>query len=376
MSNLVPEKRVDKNGVLTTKHVKSSVTPVPSKPLPAPSLKVTARKRPLKLLQRQTTPQDVMSIVRYDEVDAELTDRMAKNGEHYGHKVYVSHRFNASEEEFYDVHSVLSRQNATLLMHHGVRSKDEALELLHKLHLDRLIQPNADLTAGLLARRVPFDPYERFSRAYPYTPDAYDLKTYLDATELASLRTYQRLETKDGEPLHAGILNGQFDLADVRTMGVERLRGQGVTHSLLPALTDIKKGRADYDAAYLASYLDSKGSSVETFSAMRMLNKYGAGFMSQMTSVLKTIKVDALLESAPLERKHAVLLFNSRLDELFNADNDWDKKLLAPFEVIEAYDAGLEPERVVRLREEGLSLEQIIGTHKDNISSSVASGWL
>jgi len=38
MSNLVPEKRVNKNGVAVTKHVRASAVPVSTAPLPAPSL--------------------------------------------------------------------------------------------------------------------------------------------------------------------------------------------------------------------------------------------------------------------------------------------------------------------------------------------------
>jgi hypothetical protein len=95
---LVPEKRVDKNGVLTTKHVRAgtkTVTPLPS--MPAPVTPSAAPQQKMSAAQRKQKPREY-SLAMYDS-DIEL------NGTVQGGKLI----FSASNAEMLDVLSVVDK---------------------------------------------------------------------------------------------------------------------------------------------------------------------------------------------------------------------------------------------------------------------------
>lgn len=369
MSNLIPEKRLDKNGRLVTKHVRAIPASSRALPLPAPGVKMEPQRPALKLTPRQKKQQPMWLSFDYQEMDPELTDRLQKNGDYYGSSVLVQHSFEASEAEFYDVHSVASLGDTSLLMRHGVRSKEDALELLDSLHLERLVQDNSEVMGNLLEHRISFKAYTEFRQKRQLVPGTHP-KRYADAAALHSIKGYKRVITLDGRYPYDDLLEGRYSLEDIETIGPERLRSE--SGAILSALEISSRIEGGYSVDDLVKYIDTSGTEVSYGVAMELLKAFGMKFVNQMESLWKTDRVSEVVGNRSIKEQREILTYNSTMDSLAS----WTEHLFTPLQVVELFDAGIPPEDAVHRRSSGMNVDQIIRTHKDGIGINVASGWL
>lgn len=148
MSNLIREKRLDKNGVLTTKLVRAeSKSASPKKSLPAPfalSPKVNLsdhQRGYLESLEKERSHRVEPEEWR-DDADAAL--RSLCSG------MKLPKKLKCTDAEIMDVLGVVSEENVLPLMSAGVRSAKQAKKLLKANGLDRLLTDNESQVKNLV----------------------------------------------------------------------------------------------------------------------------------------------------------------------------------------------------------------------------------
>lgn len=372
MSNLIPEKRLDKNGVLVTRHLKPANAIVASPAIPPPAMKEAAPKAKFKPAARQVEKRDLSMYLPYTDCDAELTDRLAKNGNHYGKNVNTGFRFEASEMEFYDVHSVASLGNTATMMASGVRSKEEALELLSGMHLDRLVEDNALMTQAMLENRVSFEGFLEFDKVRGF--DEYpDPQLYADAASVHSIKGFHSLTSDLGRSIYDEVLDGRFSVSDLKTVGVSRLQNAMSPDPIFKALAAINRGEATYDASQLAVFLDRAGSEVGYTVAIQMADTYGIGYVGGLNSIWKAQSIQDKMKDSDVEARRAAINYSDKIERLTDITKPYS---LSTNDVLSLYREDIDPELAVEQTEAGLTPDQIIAIHKEGIASSIASGYL
>jgi hypothetical protein len=372
MSSLIPQKRMNKHGVMVTKHVKAVVTTPSSQQLPAPSMKKADAKNKFKPAARQAQKRDLSMYLPYTDCDAELTDKLAEDGQHYGKTIRTGFRFEASETEFYDVHSVASLGNAATMLHSGVRSKEEALELLSSLHLDRLVEDNSRMTQAMLENRVSFEGFLEFDKVCGLEEDT-DPQLYADAASIHSVKGYHGLTSDLGRSIHDEVLDGRFSASDLRTVGVSRLQNAMSPDPIFKALAAINKGEAAYDAQQLSVFLDRAGSEVGYTVAIQMADTYGISYVTGLNSIWKAQSIQDKMQDSDLETRRAAISYSDKIEQLTDITKPYS---LSSNDVLSLYREDIDPELAVEQTEAGLTPEQIIAIHKEGIASSIASGYL
>jgi len=372
MANLIPVQRVDKNGRLVTRHVKASSAPVSAQKLPAPVMKKLGKQGAFTPTSRQKEKRTFELFLYYTDCDAELTDKLAEDGYHYGKTVQAGFRFIASETEFYDVLSVLSLGNAVTMMRSGVRSKEEALKILNSLHLNRLVEDNAAMTEAMLRNRISFKSFLGIRNECDYS-EGTDPQLYADAADILSTRGYSQLVTPWGTGVYYEVLDGRISAADVKTIGVNRFQRSFSSDPIFNALAAIHEGKADYDAAQLAQFLDRTSGEVGYTAAIDMANAYGIEFAGGLDNIWKAQGIHDTLQDNDVETRRAAIIYADTIERLIDPSKPYS---LSSVDILKLYREGIDPEIAVEQTEARLTPEQIIAIYKEGIASSIASGFL
>jgi hypothetical protein len=372
MSNLIPEKRMNKHGVMVTKHVKPAITMPSSHEIPPPVVKKTESKNKFKPSARQKEKRDLSMYLPYDECDAELTDKLAEDGNHYGKTFRTGFRFEASETEFYDVHSVASLGNAATMLASGVRSKEEALELLSGIHLDRIVEDNSLMTQAMLENRVSFESFLEFDKVCGFEKDT-DPQLYADAASIHSVKGYHTLTSDLGRSIYDEVLDGRLSASDLKTIGLNRLQNAMSSDPVFKALAAINNGEAAYDAPQLAVFLDRASNEVGYTVAIQMADAYGIEYVSGLNSIWKAQSIQDSMKDADVETRREAINYADEIEQLTDISKPYS---LSTNDVLKLYQEGVAPEVAVEHTEAGLTPEQIIAIHKEGIASSIASGFL
>lgn len=371
MTNLIPEKRMNKNGVLVTKHVKASQETASDKSLPAPSMTPPAGStKHFKPSPRQRQKEYQTALLNYTEADAELTDRLAKNGDHYGKTIKVGYRFTASEVDFYDIHSIASLGDTLTMMTGGIKTKEEAIAFLEEKHLTRCLKENP-LAGHLLENRVSFDAYLQFHENTPFDEQKHDPKLYAEAALIFTVPRYRSAVTEDGGAPHEWVLDGKVNAYDLMQIGSSRLTKVFTASPVLRALERINSGEADYDAEQLGPFLDHVNSlGVGYTIGVNLINSYGIEFTKNISDLWKMKEVHMTLIDQDSESRRKAISYVDEITQLLPNNTITMDGMLA------LHAAGIDPKVAADRSKAGLRVNQIIAVDKEGIASSVSSGYL
>ena len=166
-NNLTPEKRLNKNGVLVTKHVRNGSTTTQNKvQLPAPAAPQTTRVRrafkpneaqlqegyfgiPINQPGAKYWGPHIIGRPHPDLAAVPSTDEKQKEQPHRDW-----YHFRASDVEYYSVLSVVRPFDALNLLQRGIRSAEEALEFLEDHGLKHLAGDYSAYTDEILRHRI------------------------------------------------------------------------------------------------------------------------------------------------------------------------------------------------------------------------------
>lgn len=376
-NNLIREQRVDKNGTLNTKLVKAAGADTKSaRAIPAPKVPgATARKAP-KLTPYQKAQRNRKSESRSFNTDLRLSNLVGVEPDWRGMNHYD---FRASDVEMYGVYSVTSTENADALMHHGILSKDEALEFLSNNGLDRIIEDNSALMDGMIERKVSADMFLSLKRNHII--EGVDTQLVLDAAEVHTVKGFQHIRASwshhspDPE-LTERVLTGKIALDDLKTFGAGRLKSSSDYMGIVTALERIKEGSVEYTATQLRNYLDDKKSDLSHGDAIALANAYGVNAARNYQDQYRAHRMHSVLMHRPdlnNYEKSNIMMFNDLFYMVVNRDG---RVAISEADVIELQKSGVDPLLAARHIVDGREVQQILAIHEKGIAPSISDGWL
>lgn len=361
MAKLTPVKRVDKNGVLTTKHVredtgkKSPVSTVPPPSIDQPHV-THATARPYQKKWR-------IKFKEWGECDPDL--RFVCD-EYYS----IAETYECSDVEAYDVTTVINPGNVLPLLAIGIRSSDEARKFLTRNHFDHLLMENS-LAEQAIARDIRAKEFIGFSSKYPQYAHH---DTFIDAAECwsdPSIKDADRMRPTNAyhymAPITELVLDSKLSWSDVKEIGVERFALQAMhSDKLVDLISRIKSG-------------DSGLKSLTEVAEMLSVERIGNSLIIADTYGLEGLKKMPSNISWHATRLASVLnLRKHSLDERFAIFEYAQEVGLhpSPEDLIQLFDAGISHEEARLGIFRGLAPLQIIGIHNGEVEPSVSSGYL
>lgn len=380
MSNLIPEVRVNKNGVPVTKHVSSAGKPAVSRrDAPAPTLSGSSRKT-VKLRPKQAE-QRYRNFHFQPVIDG---DKRLLAGRPVQDPI-----FTASDAEIFDVFSATDASNAVLLLEKGIRSADEARSHLRKIDAGDLIRDYSGLMDEMLARNVsPEDTADGVLRLDVHLarrPNQNDYSAnYPDTIEFLSLSAFENMRGR--EHFMKDILEGRINFGDIKAIGTTRLKPYDRLYFLRDILARKQSGNREFDTDDMKKFLDKSSDSglvqghfksvIHLFDEMGMegvdklndLKSFSSYFWEEMKNdeedtrflverSLYFAQLSEGIQSGPIER----------------SGRYWGEGFREDAALLR--DTGVDVNDAIRLMNEGISARQVAGV-ANGMETAVADGWL
>lgn len=379
MSNLIPEKRLDKNGVLTTKHVRAAGKPaVAKRQAPAPTLGESGKKK-AKLRPKQVE-QRYRNFHFHPVIDG---DKRLLAGRPVQDPI-----FTASDAEIYDVLSVTDSANAILLLEKDVRSAEEARVYLRKMDAGDLIRDYSGLMDEMLARNVsPEDTSNALLRLevhHKLRPNQIDYSAnHPDTIEFLSTSAFENMRGRTN--FMKDILEGRINFGDIKAIGTTRLKPYDRLYFLRDILARKQSGERDYDTDDIKKFLDKSSASglVQGHfkSVIHLFDELGMDGVDKLDD-LKTFSSHFWEEVKNDEESTRFLversLYFAQLSEALQNGPErsgryWGKDFKEDATLLR--NSGVEIDDATRLMSEGMTAQQVVGV-VNGIETAVADGWL
>jgi hypothetical protein len=380
MNNLTPEKRLDKNGVLTTKHVRAVGKPVAvRRQTPAPTLGEAGKKKKVKLRPKQVE-QRYRNFHFHPVVDG---DKRLLDGRPVQDPI-----FTASDAEIFDVLSVTDSANAILLLEKDIRSADEARAYLREMDAGDLIRDYSGLMNEMLARNVsPEDTSDAILRLDLHLarrPNQSDYsENYPDTIEFLSASAFENMRGRTN--FMKDILEGRISFGDIKAIGTTRLKPFDRLYFLRDILARKQSGERDFDTDDMKRFLDKSSTSglvqghfksvIHLFDELGMegvdklddLKSFSSYFWEEMKNDDEDTRflVERSLYFAQLSE--ALQNGPERSGRYWGKEFQQDASLLR--------NSGIEIEDATRLMGEGMTAQQVVGV-VNGIEAAVSDGWL
>lgn len=360
---LVPEKRFDKNGVLTTKHVRAGgITLSPTTAMPAPVLtQQPSRERKYKVPTQKQKKLYRRSYVLHDQRRTpELTDALGVDT--------VAYRFDASDADMFQMLAVTAYNGDALsLLECGYRSPEAAVDFLLSSGFGHLVTDRS-IAMEAMERNVTPEIFLRDTRnmteeqlANPLLVDS------LVAASMVSLNDQFTWEVREG----------MIKLSDIKAIGAARIKKADSWALLTDVLKKMSTGNTNYTAQNLAVILDKYSPVTNRIeSAVLLADAYGGDFAQKIKNVdMATVDMHFSLQGddLPLERAKSLLSYASEVFSEFNGIYGYSSDYPDKDKIIRFHDANVSPKDMA---DGVITLEQLDAIRDHGISPSVSGGWL
>lgn len=371
MSHLTPEKRLDKNGRLVTKHVLS--TPAAgNQPLsvPAPALGNTNTATPRKKAEKPFKPrasQLKTNAYSFKSTTAYPDRELRKSSYSYYGTEYYS--YSCTEVDVYNVMSVCKPNNAMYLLTKGIRTAEGAREFLIANEVPHLIIDNSLLAQESLKRGISSDVLiEECSDLYwPLRRDDKQSPYYMDAVELLTIRT---LRDQSGEIVKS-VLDGNIKLSDIKHLGATRLKSFERLRSSRAALRMVNEPDAKYTIDDIKMVLElafKQGATRRDYEgALNYLMAEGPDafpISSSLHSIASVVSTYGFAKDR-YERATYHLKVVRKTNNFIKRD-----------EMDDLYRSGVDPFEAGSMIGQGMSVASVIGVMQGEVATPVAGGWL
>lgn len=357
---------MDKNGRLVTKHVKAGVNHS-TKNIPSPSLTSKVTGKGYKPTAKQLENAFYALDFNLYSPDSELLEKLEIDTSDYA-------RFTANHVVFCDVLSVVSSDNAIVLMSREINSSADALQFLNEQGMSRLIKDYSWEADQIIQRKINPLSYAEISakdRGSDSTPS-----WVVDAAEAHSIKSLREWQRYPSVPTR--VLDGVIGLEDIKTIGVGRMiRADSSGDALIHSLAMIHKGKVSYNAHDVRELIDnySAGTSeiYDMSKVMDMADRFGVEFTKNLFHPDYAFRMSSFLKGNQTKAKEII----EYADSICRYQSESGFQIGAPYaDVAGLYEAGVSHEVAAEGIREGHSLNQIIAIHKEGVAPSVSGGWL
>lgn len=361
MPNLIPQKRLDRNGRLVTKHVR--VDPkeaAASGPLPAPALAQKAVVFP------DNSHKEPVRIVLHDDnlrPDKELAGV-------FGGMNGASMNLYGTSPEMYSVLSMLAPGDAAFLLSKGKDSAEAVHDFLTEHSLERLLVDNSSVMQEAMKRRIPATSY---LRVCDKSANRLPQETMLDAAEVHGMKGLRDFD------FYLDIMRGYTTLKDMKAIGISTIATHKQPNDIRDFLWDINKGDAKYthkDFKKLVQKSTKDGLSVALTG--RIAEKYGMEFTLGLHDLPESFDMMNYLdryEYTPEDAKPIVKHFDAMAHHRITTGGPTPWLDIGYEDCLRFYSAGIEPEAAWEALAQGVTVEQVLAI-RQGIAPSVSGGWL
>lgn len=392
-NSLVPEPRVNKNGVTSVKHVRATprVKKTRQAAMPAPSTAPAIEPHDAVKVAYPFQQRSVFHNIRDYTIrpDAKLDKHLKKR--YPSPFQYVNYEFDATDLEVYDVLSVTTPESAVVLLKSGVRNAETAKTELVDAGTEHLIEDNSAVTARALKDGIQATDFLSYyvvnDKQFRERPDLF----YRGALDYSDRALGMRMRSDDAKAavgiktltLRQLIDAGEIRLRDVRTIGSTRLfDAMDDEGALVKALKSLKSGKCLYKIEDLDGWIDrfelsgklSMGNRVK-MAVYDLGARHGAEYLKTMPS--NGIGISLCYEYGrmatgwgySLEKERQFIEYAYAVDDYTAADldNEEYKKLFESGVSIEAAGRGLMKD---------FAADQIIAIENHGIAPSISDGWI
>lgn len=369
MSNpLIPQQRADKNGKIVTRHVKADIAPSAGKlPIPAPVMGPSPERKPIKLLDRQMKTQVRMTSRAELNASPELCAALGHDSGTWRLATVA-----ASEEQVFDVFSVVSIDNAVNMLDAGINSAHEALEFLDERNLNHLIVDRREMMNEALATRV--DSFDMIDMHVSFGMENYDGTTFVEATRVKGSLMLPYVGNGDGtQPgtFYEGVLKGEIDYKDLTEVTYSAISMSSLGQQAYEGLKAIKNKSVDFGPDFLKKILSRSERDPNVYEgAIQITKEYGEDFALGIVGLQDATALYTANSSRGSEYCRSLIEFNEKYQK------DFDNRYRKFDDVKTLHDAGVDPSDAAHLKSQGMSVEQIVSARESGITGAVTGGWL
>jgi hypothetical protein len=361
MPNLIPQKRLDRNGRLVTKHVRvDPKTAAASGSLPAP---VLASKT---VVFPDGSHKEAVRIVLYNDnlrPDPELA-RI------FGGMNGTSMNLYGTSPEMYSVLSVLAPGDAAFLMTKGIDSAESVHQFLAEHSLERLVVDNSDIVQEATRRRIPAASYLRIADSGNRNLSK---ETAMDAAEAHGMKDLRQYD------FYLDIMRGYLTLKDIKDIGVSTITKHSQPNDIRDYLWEINKGESAYTTKELKSLIQ-KSTKAELSIALteRIAKRFGMKFTLGLNDLTESFDMMNYLDRNKYSHESAKPIVEhfdemARHRKATSGPNDWNN--LQYDDCLKFYAAGIEPAAAWDAVSQGVTVEQVLAM-RQGIAPSISGGWL
>ena len=391
---LVPERRMNKNGVWSTKYVKPANAKAQAS-VPPPSLapvrkaKVVRKVAVTAVFPRQMRSKGHIEYPFSFKPDERLVAYLKSTTHNYPSAKSDDFYWRATELATYDVLSVTAPENAVPLINAGIKSADDAVTAVSAAGCTDLIIDESELVQEAINMGLPTDSYIEYANTTSN-------RVYLDNISLA-----ERMRKEVQGPLNRNIPgitpaatlqslidSGELSKGHVNLIGTERLYGALDADGLLIAeLIRMHDGTSAYSPADLDEFIsdyylvDKKSAEYTKKYVYTLASRHGGDYIR--TGPRDTMRMIVRTDFSRLatqrwgynaEQERDFIAFGEETNEevarltnaMPNIHND-DYKAL--------FEAGVSSHDIARGKQAGINAVQIIAMH-NGTHPGVSSGWL
>lgn len=363
---LVPEKRLDRNGRLVTKHVRATAARPAQAAIPAPAATPAPKTTKVPVARTRPVLWDVYkSQCGADKELVKASDSFVRDLNYY---------FEVSDVEAYDVMSRVLPENVIPLLACGVRSGEDAVTFLKDRGLERLIEDNTSFAEQALAHGIPAKLIKDFRDSYP--EDSFeDNPSYFEAASIFGVKGFR--ESQHIPRLPEMVLNGYVNSDDLKTLGPKRVKAGGSSRAIITQLEKINNGQSKMTVEELGEVIDKAVESGVRNSTMVnesvwLADKRGPELTLKLKQPVLAAQLDQQLEAIQFDQSNieAILLWHDEFRKRFG----WGH--VSVQQIKELFEAGIKSEDAAERLDEGMSTQQIIGVHAHEVPKAVSGGWL
>lgn len=368
MPNLIPEKRMDRNGVLVTRHVKA--VPAKATPLlPAPTTAdIASSGTGLNAAQKKKWE----ILLRRDSflMRRELHEVLKPKED--------SFKIKSDDVAAYAMLSMLSPEDTVALMEHGIDTPEKARSFMKEHFLQDIEIDRKEFVSEALKRGIPARDYLLlFDTVVTRNSDPANV---LDATEVIGM------EPLSGHPeFYMDALIGAINLADIKAIGPELIGNHPQPEDIREVLQGMKEGENKLDSLQVKLIMEwsvSEDAPIENF--VDVANVCGFEKLFAITNIEAASSmashVSNTYQSEDEEEKFARVAYYEQMaiacDAMppTNSSRGWRS---LPYDVAtEMYGAGIEPKVAAECWRDKISAAQYLAINEHGIAPSVSGGWL
>jgi hypothetical protein len=371
MSSLIPEKRVNKNGIVSTKHVRA--TPKArndTSGVPAPVIASADASKESKGAQKPYKPRPAQKEQKhrnYDSGFANYNEKLKTPDEHsekWGRS--ITFLFTASDVEMYEVLSVAGDGDAIRLLAMGIRNADDAVAFMRSKGAEESIIDRKVLAEGALERGISAG---NFILRLPES-EAYDSTERLDALELYSISSLSGQSYR----LLRDVLQKKIKVADIKYLGASKLKSHDRLISTAPALMMLNETDPPFTLDDLKMLVERAAKESAKMPVYRDVLDY---VMQRGVGILKEVETLKFFSTVLSEhRKTSEGYDEAEYEVAFYKEHEWGRYRANSTRLMKLRDAGVSPEDAAHMIDQGMTDLAIIGVSQEGTEKPFAEGWL